>query len=152
MPIRRVTTIQEAIESLDFFNYFHDGFIKRLTVLSQDEFIDRGEQRCSGELQLEITFAHYNYQRDERPHSQTVEARFESVKDLSITFSGNSHEWAINSLTIGETIRASEFGGEESCLKAALTQSRLKDGREWVLHEDLSFTFRSCTFNEVETV
>ncbi|MCI0486335.1 MAG: hypothetical protein L0229_07015 [Blastocatellia bacterium] len=151
MTIRRVTTIQEAIESLDWFNYFHDGFIKRLTVLSRDEFVGRGEQRCSGELRLEITFAHYNYQRDERPHSQMIEASFEGVKDLSVSFSGNSHEWAINTLTIGETSRAREDGEEESCLKAVLAQSRLKDGREWVLHEDLSFTFRGCTFSEIET-
>lgn len=150
MTIRQVTTIQEALESLDYFNGFHDGFIKRLTVSSGDEFVSRGEQRCAGELRLEILFAHYNYQRDTRPHDQMIEARFEGVKDLSISFSGVSYEWAINNLTIEESRRTREDGKEESCLRAVLSQSRLKGGREWALHEDLSFTFRSCAFLEIE--
>ena len=150
MTIRKVSTIQEATDTLDYFNGFHDGFIKRLTLISHDEFLSRGEQKCSGEIEIEIIFAHYNYQRDARPHNQMIEARFEGVKDISMSFSGISYEWSIINLTITEAVRPREVGGEEACLKAVLTQSRLNDEREWVLHEDISFTFRDCAFREIE--
>ena len=73
----KATTLNEALGLLDYFNGFHDGFIKRLSILSRDEFASRGEQHCWGELVLEVTFAHYNYQDGKRPHDQLVEARFE---------------------------------------------------------------------------
>ena len=144
----KATTLDEVLGLLDYFNGFHDGFIKRLSVLSRDEFVSRGEQHCAGELGLEITFAHYNYQDGRRPHDQLVEARFDGVKELAIEFSGNSYEWAVDGLTIAETERALEGGGVEACLRAVLVQKRLSDGREWVRHEDVTFTFRGCSFRE----
>ena len=147
---RRVSTLEQAMESLDYFNGFHDGFIKRLSVFSQDEFKAIGEQSCSGELTLEIIFAHYNYQKGQRPYNQLIEARFSGVKDIMINFSGNSYEWAINSLSIGEAQRSREDGVEEGCLNAVIVQNRLEDGRGWILHEDMKFTFKSCIMREVE--
>lgn len=147
---RRVSTLEQAIESLDYFNGFHDGFIKRLSVVSQDEFKAIGEQSCSGELTLEIIFAHYNYQQGQRPYNQLIEARFSGVKDIVINFSGSSYEWAINSLSISEAQRSKEDGVEEGCLRAIMVQNRLEDGRRWILHEDVIFTFRSCIMREIE--
>lgn len=146
----RVTTIAEANEVLDYFNGFHDGFIKRLTVVSHDEFEDRETQQCRGAFDLELVFAHCNYQADTQPHDQLIEARFSRVKDLSIAFSGQSYEWAIANLSFTETTRSREDGSVEPCLKATLLQHRLTDGREWVIHEDLSFTFTEATFDEVD--
>jgi hypothetical protein len=147
---RRVTTIAEAGEVLGYFNGFHDGFIKRLTVISHDEFEDRDTQYCHGAFDVAIVFAHCNYQADTRPHTQLIEAKFNRVKDLSIAFSGQSHEWAIVNLSVTEATRSSLDGSIELCLKATLLQHRLKDGREWVIHEDLSFTFAEATFDEVQ--
>lgn len=144
----KATTLNEALGLLDYFNGFHDGFIKRLSILSRDEFASRGEQHCWGELVLEVTFAHYNYQDGKRPHDQLVEARFEGVKDLAIEFSGNSYEWAVDGLRIVETERSREGCGVEACMRAILVQKRLHDSREWVRHEDVTFTFRSCRFRE----
>jgi hypothetical protein len=146
--VMKATTLDEAIGLLDYFNGFHDGFIKQLSILSRDEFVSFGEQHCSGELGLEIVFAHYNYQYGKRPHDQLVEARFEGVKELTIAFSGNSYEWAVDTLTIAETERSREVGGVEACLKATLVQKRLNESREWVRHEDVTFTFRGCSFRE----
>jgi hypothetical protein len=146
---QRITTLAEANESLDYFNGFHDGFIKRLTILSHDEFEDRDTQQCRGAFDLEIVFAHCNYQADTRPHDQLIEAKFNRVADLSIAFSGQSHEWAIINLSITEATRSREDRSTEPCLKATLLQHRLADGREWVLHEDLSFTFKEATFREL---
>ncbi|MGH9905059.1 MAG: hypothetical protein ACRD8U_05665 [Pyrinomonadaceae bacterium] len=142
------TSLKEATALLDYFNGFHDGFIKRLSIVSKDQFINRDEQQCAGALDLEITFAHYNYQNGKPPHDQLVAASFEGVKDLAIEFSGNSYEWAIDILSVAETERSREQGGVESCLKAVLVQKRLSEHREWIRHEDLTFTFRSCAFQE----
>jgi hypothetical protein len=147
----KATSLKEATDFLDYFNGFHDGFIKRLSIVSKDQFVSRGEQQCSGELGLEITFAHYNYQNGKPPHDQLVAARFEGVKDLAIEFSGNSYEWAIDSLSVAETERSREQGGVESCLKGVLVQKRLSERREWIRHEDLTFTFRGCDFQELQT-
>ena len=147
-----ITTAKEASEALNYFNGFHDGFIKRLTITSHDEFKSRDEQICAGELDLAIVFAHYNYQNGERHYDQKIEARFNGVKDLMICFSGTSYEWSVNELAISETQRVGEDGRDEQCLRAVVAQSRLEGGREWVLHDDLSFTFRICTLREVEAV
>lgn len=147
--LRRIATVVEAKEALDYFNGFHDGFIKRLSIVSHDEFKSHHEQAFAGELDLEITFAHNNYQDGRRPYNQLVEARFNGVKDLRINFSGKSYEWSINSISIGETNRLADTGNVEACLKGVLVQNRLEDGRQWVLHEDMSFTFRSCVLTEI---
>ena len=144
----KATTLNEALALLDHFNGFHDGFIKQLSILSRDEFVSRGEEHCSGELGLEIIFAHYNYQDGKRPHDQLVEARFEGVKELAIEFSGNSYEWAVDSLTIAEIERSREGGGVEASMRAILVQKRLNKSRAWVRHEDVTFTFRGCSFSE----
>lgn len=146
----KATTLNEALALLDYFNGFHDGFIKRLSVLSRDGFETRGEQRCAGELGLEIVFAHYNYEDGKRPHNQLVEACFEGAKRLAVEFSGNSYEWAVDTLTVTEAERRREGGGVEACLRAVLTQRRLNESREWVRHADVTFTFRECSFREFQ--
>ncbi len=142
-----VTNLEEARSVLEYFNGFHDGFIKKLVLISPDEFKDRGHQACSGDLTLEITFAHYNYQGDNRPFNQMVQGKFHRVKELSIAFSGFSYEWSINSLAISQATRPNEAGGVEKCLKAVITQPRLVDGK-WELNEDFSFTFLEAEFAE----
>lgn len=145
----KATTLNEALGLLDYFNGFHDGFIKQLSILSRDEFVSRGEQHCSGELGLEIVFAHYNYEDGKPPHDQLVEARFDGVKELAIDFSGISYEWAIDSLMFAEIERSREGGGVEPCMRAILVQKRLDETRVWVRHEDVTFTFRDCSFREL---
>lgn len=90
--LRKATTITEADAILEYFNAFHDGFIKRLTLLSHDVFEERGVQTHSVRPDLEITFAHYNYQRDTRPHDQIIEAKFFQVMDFAMSFSGLGYE------------------------------------------------------------
>ena len=127
--IRRLRTIEDAKSILDYFNGFHDGFIKQLILKSQDEFKDWGHQLCMGDLSLEITFAHYNYAAGERPHTQLVEAKFRQVKDPSVNFSGQSHEWSILNVLVTESIRTREDGSNEPCFKAVFLQNRLEGKR-----------------------
>jgi len=145
---RIVTDLGEAKAVLDYFNGFHDGFIKRLSVISHDSFEERHVQSASQRLEVQITFAHHNYQQGARPANQLVTASFHSVMDLSVTFSGLLYEWSVYELFIVGTTRTLEDSRTEPCLKASLLQSRLTDNREWQRHEDLEFTFSYAEFDE----
>jgi len=145
---RYLRTLEDVESILEYFNGFHDGFIKQLTLKSQDEFKDRGHQLCTGDLSLDITFAHYNYATDTRPHTQLIEARFDRVKDLSINFSGKSHEWSIINLLITKASRTRIDGISEPCFRAVLLQSRLDENQAWQTNEDLAFSFSQATFFE----
>ena len=86
---RIVASPEEAEAVLDYFNGFHDGFIKRLTLISHDYFEARGVQVCSGHLDLEVEIAHYNYRDGEPPATQVVQARFTHVRHLHTDMPGN---------------------------------------------------------------
>ena len=146
--ILNLKTIEDAELILDYFNGFHDGFIKQLTLKSSDEFKDWGHQLCTGDLSLEIIFAHYNYAAGERPHTQLIEAEFRQVKDLSINFSGQAHEWSILNVLVTESARTREDGSSEPSFRAVLLQNRLENN-EWQPNEDLAFTFTEGVFHEI---
>lgn len=149
MMLRTITNLNEAEILLDYFNSFHDGFIKQLTIHSHDWFEARGVQTSQERLTLEITFAHYNYQQDTKPAHQLIKASFFEVMDLAIEFSGLSYEWSIHHLAFFETQRVLEDGQTRTCLAASLVQSRLNSRREWELHEDVRFTFSRAEFVEL---
>jgi hypothetical protein len=144
-----VTGLNEAETALDYFNSFHDGFIRQLAIMSHDRFEARGVQASGERLTLEITFAHYNYQQDTKPAHQLIQARFFEVMNLALDFSGLSHEWSINHVTFSETQRTLEDGRTAACLGASLVQSRLNSQREWELHKDVHFTFSRAEFEEL---
>ena len=144
-----VANLSEAETGLDYFNGFHDGFIKQLALISHDRFEARGVQASGERLTLEITLAHYNYQQDTRSAHQLIRARFFEVMNLSLDFSGLSYEWSINHLAFFETQRALEDGQTAACLGASLVQFRLNLQRDWELHEDVRFTFSRAEFEEL---
>ncbi len=149
MMIFTVASLGEAETMLDYFNGFHDGFIKQFSIISHDHFAARGEQVSSQRLALEITFAHYNYQQDTRPAHQHIRASFADVMNLTLNFSGLSYEWSINYLQFFETQRPLEGGQTEACLGVSLVQSRLSAARQWELHEDVRFTCGRAEFAEL---
>lgn len=40
---------------------FHDGFMKRIAIVSHDDIDEEYAQSCTGRFDVEIDFAHYNY-------------------------------------------------------------------------------------------
>ena len=146
--IYRISSLSDAMTALDYFNGFHDGFIKQLVLDSQDKFEARGVHQLSGWLDLELTIAHYNYQRDTRPHDQLIQAKFIQVKDLAVKFSGRPLEWPIITFAIGEAARMNEMNQQVKCFQAVLSFSHLQDDQTWVLEDDLKFTFSSAEFIE----
>jgi hypothetical protein len=144
-----VTTAEEATAVLDYYNAFHDGFVRRLAVASHDVFEAVGVQAHRGALDLEMLIAHYNYQSGTKPATQEVRATFRGVRDLVVSFSGLAYEWSINRLDLAGASRKLEDGRLASCLLAVLVQPRLSPAREWQLHEDVTFTFESAEFEEL---
>ena len=145
---RVVTSLDEATAVLDYFNGFHDGFIKKLSIYSHDSFEELHVQSASQRLDLKIIFAHHNYQNGSRPAGQVVTAQFHAVMGLSIVFSGLLYEWSVYELFIGATNRILEDNRSEPCLSAVLLQNRLTDNREWQRHADVTFTFSHAEFDE----
>jgi len=139
-------TPEEAAAILAYFNGFHDGFLKQLTLNSYDYFERRGVQACSGRLDLEVVIAHYNYREGEPPADQLVHARFTQVRDLQVNMSGKAAEWTIMNVHFERGIRPSDLA-EEPCFYARLLQNRLDEGR-WVHYQALGFSFQEAEFYE----
>jgi hypothetical protein len=143
---RALRTPEEAAAILEYFNGFHDGFIKQLTLHSYDYFERRGVQACSGRLDLELVIAHYNYREGEPPADQLVRARFTHVRDLRVDMPGKAAEWTIMNVHFEHGVRPSELA-KEPCFHARLLQNRLDEDR-WVHHRALGFSFREAEFHE----
>ena len=143
---RVLKTAEEAAAILEYFNGFHDGFIKQLTLNSFDYFESRGVHACSGRLDLELVIAHYNYRDGEPPANQVVNARFTHVRDLRADVPGRAAEWAIMNVHIEPGVRLSDLD-EEPCFYARLLHNRLEKDR-WVHRQALGFTFREAEFHE----
>src|SRR5215470_3098824 len=90
-----VASAEQAAAVVEYFNGFHDGFIRRLSLISHDTFEDRDTHVTTGLLDLEILFAHSNYRAGEPPFDQLVQARFSRVRDLRMNFTGQPTDWPI---------------------------------------------------------
>jgi hypothetical protein len=143
---RYVETPEDAEAVLAYFNGFHDGFVKRLALVSHDFFEARGVQACSGRLDLELEIAHHNYRDGEPPANQVVHARFTHVRRLRADVPGNAAEWTLANVHFERGVRPTDRA-EEPCFHARFLQTRL-DGGEWVLYEALRFSFRGAEFRE----
>ncbi len=146
---KTIRNLQDAQQAIDEFNSFHDGFIQKLCILSHDRFEARGVQSQTGDFDLEITFAHYNYRDGETPPDQLVKAIFNRVKGIEIAFSGLSYEWSVNHVEFREGQRTIETNDLEPCLAFALWQPMLTAKREWELKEVMRFTFTKAEFMEL---
>lgn len=140
-----VTTPDDAARVVEFFNAFHDGFIRRFTLVSHDRHESRDVHVTTGRLDLELVFAHYNYDAGRPGPDQLIEARFTGIRDLAVAFTGQPADWPILSLQL-EPAPASAADG---AMLARLIQPRLVEGRRWERAEALSFRFGSATFREV---
>jgi hypothetical protein len=84
-----VSSEEDAARALDYFNGFHDGFMKRIVVESRDRIEEDLSQSCTGLFDVHIDFAHYNYAGGAEPfhpHNQIVRAQFRDVQDILFDF------------------------------------------------------------------
>jgi hypothetical protein len=145
--IRHLGTLPEATAALEYFNAFHDGFIRELVLRSHDRFEARGVHAMSGRLDLDIRFAHYNYREGEPPADQLIRATFRQVRDLRTDIPHWHGEWAIDRVEIETAVRRAG-AGEEACLLGRIVHHRLVDGA-WTTHEGIRFTFADGEMEEL---
>ncbi len=142
-----VTDVQSGTAAVEYFNAFHDGFVKELRFSSRDRFPERGVHTTEGLPDLEVTFAHYNYERDTRPADQLVRATFRGVMNLTTDLTGLGTESAVKYVAIEDATRRRDDGSEEPCLRAVVVAARLADG-DWTEVESIRFTFEHATIEE----
>jgi hypothetical protein len=149
-----VSSEESAARALEYFNGFHDGFMKRIVIESRDEMGEDQSQSCTGVFDVVIDFAHYNYADGGAhfyPHNQIVRGEFRNVQDIVVEF----REGFIGNTIIGFSIvsvnrRAGGQTREEEAL--GLRYSRhflLEDKRRYELREVQLFTFTDATFVEL---
>ena len=154
-PVRfTVSSEQTAGSALDYFNGLHDGFMKRIVLVSQDRIEPDRSQTCTGVFDVEIDFAHYNYPRGAEPfhpHDQIVRAQFRNVQDILADFRGEYLGNTIISLSI--TTSSRRKGGQtgtEPCLTLRLGRHYfLEAERRYELREHQLFTFAEASFIEL---
>ena len=152
----RISSVEEAARILDYFNGFHDGFIKRIVVESHDEIHTDLSQSTSGVFDVEIDFAHYNYPKGAEPfhpHNQIVRAEFENVQDIFCDlregFLGNT---IIRLSIVSASRRKGGETGTEPCLGLMLGRHFYwEEYRRHEFRESQLFTFTSATFVEQPT-
>ena len=93
-----------AKKALDYFNDFHDGFIKHLQITSQEYFEPDGGLVVTGEFLLAIDFCHYNYQNHFDNKQQIIQAIFQEVYLISLeTSKFEEFGWFISEIAIDQT-------------------------------------------------
>ena len=135
-----VASAEQARTVAEYFNGFHDGFIRRLALVSHDTFESRDVHVTTGLLDLEILFAHSNYGDGRPPFDQLVAARFTRVRDLRIAFTGRPTDWPITNLHLETDPAADPADGPR--LRARLIQPRLVDNARWEHAEAMALSFR----------
>jgi hypothetical protein len=145
----KLATIEDASRILEYFNYFHDGFIKRLNITSRDEMERDKSQLCTGIFDIDIDFAHYNYGRGGPPYNQIIRANFVSVRDLHIDLRDHAISWVVILFSILESERSYVYGRSEKCFTADLSMTRLTESNEWAQIETRLFTFLEAIFIEL---
>jgi hypothetical protein len=148
-----LSSADEAAKILDYFNGFHDGFIKRIVIESKDRINEDLSQTCTGVFEVEIDLAHYNYAAGHdpfHPYNQIVRAKFRNVQDIFCDFRQEFLGNTILSLSIVAVDRVK--GGEtntEGCLSLRLARHfYLANERRYELRECQLFTFRDAVFVE----
>ncbi len=148
----KVTSTEDAKQALDYFNAFHDGWIKRMIITSCDELNDDGHV-CTGLFHVVMDVIHNNYPGTAspiRPYGQLVQLEFHNVQDifcdLSAAYVGNT----IMSFTIhAANRRRGDINPVEVCLALRLArQYYYRDQRLHELRESQMFTFSDATFGE----
>jgi len=138
-----VSSAETAASMLDYFNGFHDGFMKRIAITSQDRIEEDLSQTCTGVFDVEIDFAHYNYADGANPfhgHKQIVRAQFRNVRDIVADFSDGF---------LGNTIISLSIAQEKRILGLRLGRHYyLETERRYELREHQLFTFTDATFVE----
>ena len=83
--VNTIESEQQAAEALKYFHDFHDGFIKRIELVSQDSFHQEEPEHpgishsCTGEFNLSMD---HNYGPINQPYNRLVCIEFFYIRDF----------------------------------------------------------------------
>lgn len=155
--VHSIESEEQATEALKYFNGFHDGFLKRIELESQDsfqqdgpEYTDRGHI-CSGRFSLLLDIAHYNYGHGWQPHNRLVCFEFRDVQDFCLDLHDHaSHEWDIYEIHINSVTRpiVGTSDASEDALELLLTRSFFVRESKWEQRQQSLFSFKYAIVEE----
>jgi len=104
---------ESANRFLAYFHDFHDGFIKRITLESNDYFSQKNKDdimsitlTVTEEIVLKIDIAHYNYGSINTPVNRGVCLLFKEFYDLNCQVDKSQKtDWCINEIKINSISR-----------------------------------------------
>lgn len=146
-------TAAEGRPVLDYFNAFHDGFIRRIEIVSRDRFEEIGVQTADGIYDVTIEFAHYNYRDGQEPFhpvDQIIEATFSDVEDVYIDLARDYLGSSITGLYIEADERRRDLRPDtEGCLALLWGRQRyVEEERRYDFRKDRLFTFSEAVLLE----
>ena len=91
-----VEDVKSGQEAVDYFNGFHDGYVKSVKLITNTEYNvdekDLGDDKesvlwsaglyCHEKLSSEIEIGHFNYNWPNVPYNQIISLKFTDVKDV----------------------------------------------------------------------
>ena len=135
-----IKTIDDAQNALDYFNHFHDGLIKELSMVSRDELGDDGSQSCTGQFDISLGIRHQNYPSYNKESCRVIGATFVDARNISLAF-GDVGECDWNILAISVKPDADRF-------RFILERNILVDGK-WCTRKEKLFTFAWADITEI---
>jgi hypothetical protein len=148
-----VSSAEEGELALDHFNGFHDGFVRRIEIVSRDRFEEIGVQTADGVYDVTVDFAHYNFRDGDGPFhpvDQVVEARFSDVEDIHVDLAREYLGSPIMALYIEtEQRRRDLLPDREDCLALLWGRQRyVEEERRYEFRKERLFTFSRAVFRE----
>lgn len=98
---------------LNYFHDFHDGFIKRITLESNDYFSQENKvdimsrsQTVTEEIMLKLDIAHYNYGSLDVPVNRGICVLFKEFYDVNLVIKRSQKtDWGIHEIKINSISR-----------------------------------------------
>jgi hypothetical protein len=148
---RHLRSAEDAASIDEYFNGFHDGFVRSVLLRSHDRFEAYGPSvteighEVTGRFDAVIEFAHYNYAAGTQPAQRVVRATFEEVAEFHLDLREvRAEEWP---LKVVEFRALPEAGAARFALD--VMWGKLIEN-EWSTQQASLFTFAAAEFEETE--
>ncbi len=148
---------EQAAEVLKYFHDFHDGFIKRIELVSLDTFDQDGPDIldrchvCTGRFNMLMDIAHYNYGTGRQPLNRLVCFKFDDVQDFYLDLRNHDGcEWGISEIQINSVTHPNKdfvYKTEEG-FELVMTRSFYVEESGWEERQQTLFSFKRATVEE----
>jgi hypothetical protein len=89
----KINNIKKAIKALEYYNWFHDGFIKSINIISRNKFTHETHSKSerinnismimNEENDAIITISHYNYKHSNFKPTNQIEIKLKGCKIIN---------------------------------------------------------------------